>query len=96
MGAHRLMCLVVSQHDWRYVNGGFCCVMYAHSVAARVNANIEQTLYWSTGRWLILAALAHDLTETDALTALTGDHTIPGYPANVGSGVVLAAYYVFA
>lgn len=41
MGAHRLMCLVVSQHDWRYVNGGFCCVMYTYSIAASVNADIE-------------------------------------------------------
>ena len=41
MGAHRLMCLVVSQHDWRYVNGGFCCVMYTYSIATGVNADIE-------------------------------------------------------
>jgi hypothetical protein len=70
--------------------------MYPHPVAARVNADIKQTLYWGSGRWLILAALAYYLTETYALTALTGDYAVPGYPANVCRGIVLAAYYVFA
>ena len=90
------MHLVVSQHNRRYIDGGFCCMMYPHPVAARVNADVKQTLYRGSGRWLILAALAYYLTETYALTALTGDYAVPGYPANVGSGVVLAAYYVFA
>ena len=57
--------------------------MYPHPVAARVNADVEQTLYWGSGRWLILAALAHYLTETDTLTALTGNYAITGYPAHV-------------
>jgi len=71
-------------------------MMYTYSVAARVNADVKQTLYWGSGRWLILATLAYYLTQTDALTALPGDHTIPGYPADVCSGIVLAAYYMFA
>ena len=71
-------------------------MMYPYPVAAGVNANVKETLYWGSRRWLILAALAYYLTQTDALTALTGDHAVTGYPANVGSGIVLAAYYVFA
>ncbi len=39
--AGRLMCLVVSQHDGRYVNSRFCTVMYPHAVAAGINAHIE-------------------------------------------------------
>ena len=89
------MRLVVSQHNRRYVNGGFCCMVYSHPVAARVNADVKQILYRRIGRWFAAAALAHNLTETDALTTLTGDYAVPGDPANVGSGVVLAAYYVF-
>ena len=94
--ACRLVCLVVSQNNWRYVNSRFSTVMYPHPVAAGINADIEEAPYRRIGRWFILAALAYYLTQTYALTTLTGDYAVPGYPADVSSGVVLTAYYVFA
>ena len=66
-------------------------MMYPHTIAARVNTDIEEATYWGSGRWLMLTALAYYLTETDTLTALTGDYAITGYPADVCRGVVLAA-----
>ena len=91
-----LVCLMVSQHDGRYVDGGFCCVVYSHPIAASVNADIEETLYGGPGRWFTVTALAYYLTQTDTLATLTGNYAIPGYPADIGGGIVLTAYCMFA